>query len=70
MQTVDDIDLEVEFNKGELLLPTTKGSYLTYLKKFATFVKYEYDKRVPLNIPKHLLTDENIAKFLVALGKN
>jgi len=69
MVTVDDIDLDAELNSGELLLPATKGSYSTYVKKFAAFMKYECDAGSN-GIPGALLADVNIAKFLLTLEKN
>ena len=69
METVDDIDLDAELISGELLLPATKGSYSTYVKKFATFMNYVCPAGSN-GIPGALLTDVNIAKFLVTLGKN
>jgi len=65
MQKLSDINLEEELSRG-VLRTGTRRSYDTWLRKFSESLGIVWD---PVGrIPKELLTDENIAKFLVALG--
>ncbi len=59
---MEEIDLAQEFtvNASDVLYPT-------YKKKFAAFLRQEIDESCA--IAKEWLTDENVAKFLVSLGK-
>lgn len=40
MKTVDEVDFEEEVRGEEILLDGTLRSYTTYIKKFATFMKF------------------------------
>lgn len=61
---VEKVNLNEEFAEG-----SSDISYPTYKKKFAVFLRQEIDPRT-LQIPAEWLTDENVAKFLVSLGKS
>jgi hypothetical protein len=49
-----------------ILMPKTKDLYDVFLKKLATFLNYEGDA---LFIPKELLSDEAVGRFLIELGE-
>ena len=47
---MDDINLAAELDQGDLLLPGTEGSYATYLRKFAAFMKFDVDQSAEIDL--------------------
>ena len=68
--TNDDIDLDERLVNGLNHIPSTMKTYAVYLKKFAIFVQAEEYELGGALTPKAYFTDENIAKFILALHDN
>jgi len=62
--TIDNINLEAEFEEG-LIMPNTMKSYNVYLKMFFVFVSSPWNEDAKL--PIYIFTDLNIAKFMIHL---
>jgi hypothetical protein len=65
--SAEAIDLELELRGGKSKIEKTKLQYKTYFNHHQTFFKYTADD---FDIPDNFLSDENIAKFFVAMKKN
>lgn len=63
----NDMNLEERLRDGPNQIPSTAKGYNVYLKKFAAFVEAGDSMANGEMLAKEYFTDENIAKFLIAL---
>ena len=64
---VEDINLEEELSSG-LMLSSTESTYRTYLRAFMEFLHLNVVEDFT-QVPPDIVTDENVAKFLLFLAK-
>ena len=68
MISIDAINLQERLQQGPDRLDGAANSYQTFLKKFAAFLSAPiYHKNGPM-IAANFFTDDNMAKFFIALG--
>lgn len=64
----NEVDLETLYQGGSDKMPATQSFYDRWLKRFCIFCDTEYDCNNH-TVPSNILTDENMAKFLLVVGK-